>query len=111
MMLNIPLLNGDTWTVRAKVIGDLTIHRNRAVKGGWSVTHVPTLQSMTSAAPHEVRRDQGRLLAWADAAQANATEAWAVLRTLTRPVDLSRLTDAQDMARKQVFQQCKGVRV
>lgn len=112
MMLSIPLLNGETWKVRAKVVGDLALHRMRIDGKQWSVTHVPTLLSFTAAVPREVRGDRGRLLQWMAAAQHPAMKLhWDMLRESDPKVLLNQPTPAMQYARNVVFDYCQRVSI
>lgn len=88
--LTIPLLNGETWTVDAQIVGDLALHKARRPlpKGSiWSVTHVPTLLTFIGAIPLSIQKaTKPTILAWMKKVQAEPSLAkdWLAMRKFDR---------------------------
>lgn len=85
--LPIPLLNGETWTVEAEVIGNLALHKARKDPANWSMTHVPTLLTFVGAMPAVVQEfTKPKLLKWMKLVQAEPTlsKDWKAMAKLDR---------------------------
>lgn len=85
--LTIPLLNGETWSVEAEIMGDLALHRARKDPKNWSVTHVPTLLTFVGAMSAKVQElSKPKLLRWMKLVQAEPTlsKDWKAMRTFSR---------------------------
>lgn len=85
--LTIPLLNGETWTVDAQIVGELALHRARKAPANWSVTNVPTLLTFVGAMPVKIQKaNKPIILAWMKKVQAEPSLAkdWLAMRKFDR---------------------------
>lgn len=103
--LRIRLADGSFHETEAEIIGDLAVHRNK--RGLWTVTHVPTMRSMASVMPEELKsaKTDRKAVRWATTVQKSRVKEWAAIRKLTAR-DVTDNPRASEGIREVIRQHC-----
>lgn len=108
--LDIPLLDGGSWTVEVLAkVGDLAVHVTKSADG-FTVTHLPTLLGLSSIIPEKYRDNDALLTKWAEAIQKKCQKDWLAMRKFKHD-DVMKDPERTKAVRERVRDMAKKERV